>query len=61
MDERARKLALDYFCKEAAGNAVAVHRLLHSHGLVVSLRTVQRIVAKHRQARRAVQLAAAAV
>jgi transposase len=41
----------------AAGNAVVVRRLLAEQDVEVPLRTLQRVLAPHRQARRAAQLA----
>ena len=54
-EQRAGRRAL--FDGEAAGNAVVVRQLLAERGIEVELRTLQRALAPHRQARRAAEVA----
>lgn len=49
--------AIELLDGAARGNAVVVHRLLASEGVRVSLRTLQRRLHPHRQAKRAAELA----
>jgi transposase len=52
-----RTIATTLLDGEAAGNAVVARQLLADRGIDVELRTLQRAVAPHRQARRAAELA----
>jgi transposase len=57
LDEASRALAAELLDGPAQGNAVVVRRLLGERGIAVPLRTLQRVLAPHRQARRAAELA----
>lgn len=57
MDEQERTLARELLDGPAAGNAVVVQRLLAERDVGVPLRTLQRVLAPHRQAKRAAELA----
>ncbi len=57
LDVAQQKVACALLDGPAAGNAVVVRRLLAEHDVEVPLRTLQRVLAPHRQARRAAQLA----
>ncbi len=57
LDAEQRRLAADILDGAAAGNAVVARRLLRERGIEVPLRTLQRTVAPHRQAKRAAELA----
>lgn len=57
LDEHHRTLARELLDGPAAGNAVVVQRLLAERDVGVPLRTLQRVLAPHRQAKRAAELA----
>src|SRR5262245_6958209 len=57
LSEADRQSARALYTGVAAGNAVVVQRLLAERGLVVTVRTIQRVVADLRRAQRAVALA----
>ena len=57
LDAEQRSVAVELLEGEAAGNAVVARQLLGERGVEVGLRTLQRAVAPHRQARRAAELA----
>jgi transposase len=52
-----RQTARDWYAGVAAGNAVVVRRLLADRGVVVTARTIERVVADLRRAQRAAALA----
>jgi transposase len=57
LDEGARALAMELLGGPAQGNGVVVRRLLGERGITVPLRTLQRALMPHRQARRAAEVA----
>ena len=57
LDEAAGALAAELLEGPAQGNAVVVRRLLAERGIGVPLRTLQRALMPHRQARRAAEVA----
>lgn len=57
LDEQQQALARTLLDGAAAGNGVVVQRLLAERDVEVPLRTLQRVLAPHRQARRAAELA----
>jgi transposase len=57
LDETARALAVELLDGSAQGNAVVVRRLLAEREIAVPLRTLQRALMPHRQARRAAEVA----
>ncbi|SRR6266581_758313 len=57
LDESARALAVELLDGPAQGNAVVVRRLLAERGIAVPMRTLQRALMPHRQARRAAEVA----
>jgi transposase len=57
LDADQRTVAVALLDGEAAGNAVVARQLLGERGIEVELRTLQRAVAPHRQARRAAEVA----
>lgn len=57
LDEAGRRRAVELFESTAEGNAVVVAQLLAEEGHVVDVRVVQRVLAPHRQAKRAAELA----
>jgi transposase len=57
LDADQRTVAVALLDGEAAGNAVVARELLGKRGIEVGLRTLQRAVAPHRQARRAAEVA----
>ena len=57
LDADQRAVAVTLLDGEAAGNAVVARQLLGERGIAVELRTLQRAVAPHRQARRAAEVA----
>lgn len=57
LDSSARAAAVELLDGAAEGNAVVVAELLAQEGVAASVRTVQRVVAQHRRARRAAELA----
>src|SRR4051812_27016261 len=57
LDDGARTLAVELLEGPAQGNAVVVRRLLAERGTAVPLRTLQRVLMAHRQARRAAEVA----
>ena len=57
LSEDQRALTLRLFDTEAEGNAVVVRQLLAERGIEVTERTVQRVIAPHREQRRARELA----
>lgn len=57
LDEAGRAKAIELFDTTAEGNAVVVTQLLAEQGVDVDVRVVQRVVAPHRQARAAKELA----
>jgi transposase len=57
LDEAGRALAMELLDGPAQGNAVVVRRLLVERGIVVPLRTLQRLLMPHRQVRRAAEVA----
>ena len=57
LDESARVLAVEFLDGPAQGNAVVVRRLLAERGIAVPMRTLQRALMPHRQARRAADVA----
>jgi len=57
LDEAARAVAKELLDGPAGGNAVVVRRLLSERGIEVPLRTLQRTLAPHRQARLAAEAA----
>ena len=57
LDADQRAVAVTLLDGEAAGNAVVALQLLGERGIAVELRTLQRAVAPHRQARRAAEVA----
>lgn len=57
LDGPARAAAVELLDGAAEGNAVVVAELLGEQGVAASVRTVQRAVAEHRNARRAAELA----
>jgi transposase len=57
LDEAAAKLATELLDGPAEGNAVVVRRLLAERGIPVPLRTLQRALMPHRQARHAAEVA----
>jgi transposase len=57
VDEAGRALAVELLDGPAQGNAVVVRRLLAERGVAVPLRTLQRLLTPHRQARRAAEVA----
>src|SRR5262245_59442480 len=61
LSEADRLTARELYTGVAAGNAVVVQRLLAEHGVVVTARTIQRVVADLRRTQRAAALATARV
>jgi len=57
LDESEQARAVELLEGRAAGNAVVVQRLLAQQEVKVPLRTLQRVLAPHRQAQRAAELA----
>jgi transposase len=57
LDDAARDLATELLDGPAQGNAVVVRRILGERGIPVPLRTLQRALMPHRQARRAAEVA----
>lgn len=57
LDEHQQALARSLLDGDAAGNGVVVQQLLAERDVDVPLRTLQRVLAPHRQARRAAELA----
>jgi len=57
VDEATRALAVELLDGPAQGNAVVVRRLLADRGVAVPLRTLQRLLMPHRQARRSAEVA----
>jgi hypothetical protein len=57
LDADQRAVAVTLLDCEAAGNAVVARQLLGERGIAVELRTLQRAVAPHRQARLAAEVA----
>src|SRR5437764_10089609 len=57
LDADARALAVKLLDGPAQGNGVVVRRLLAERDVSVSLRTLQRVLTPHRQARRAAEVA----
>jgi len=57
LDQALRARAVELFDTAAEGNAVVVAELLAENGVAASVRTVQRVLAGHRQSQRARELA----
>ena len=57
LDVAAQALAVELLDGPAQGNAVVVRRLLGERGIAVPMRTLQRTLMPHRQARRAAEVA----
>lgn len=57
LDDAGRRKAIELFETTAEGNAVVVADLLAEQGTQVDVRVVQRVLAPHRQAKRAAELA----